>query len=67
MPISPDGPLAYGMQLPVQSQSAIYAEPWEAAATPPISSAQPAPPIGAASPTSPVAITSPFRAGWRTA
>lgn len=34
MPISPDGPLAYGMQLPVQSQSAIYAEPWEAAATP---------------------------------
>ncbi len=34
MPISPDGPLSYGMQLPVQSQSAIYAEPWEAAATP---------------------------------
>lgn len=31
---SPDGPLSYGMQLPVQSQSAIYAEPWEAAAAP---------------------------------
>jgi probable F420-dependent oxidoreductase len=26
--------LAYGIQLPVQSQSAIYAEPWEAAAGP---------------------------------
>ncbi|MXG28368.1 TIGR03619 family F420-dependent LLM class oxidoreductase [Streptomyces sp. YIM 132580] len=31
---SADGPLTYGMQLPVQSQSVIYAEPWEAAATP---------------------------------
>ncbi|MET7477255.1 LLM class F420-dependent oxidoreductase [Streptomyces sp. NPDC005648] len=27
-------PLPYGMQLPVQSQSTIYAEPWEAAAGP---------------------------------
>lgn len=34
MPISPAGPLSYGMQLPVQSQSAIYAEPWEAGAGP---------------------------------
>ncbi|GGX89643.1 hypothetical protein GCM10010510_38620 [Streptomyces anandii JCM 4720] len=28
------GPLRYGMQLPVQSQSTLYAEPWEAAAGP---------------------------------
>lgn len=28
------GPLLYGMQLPVQSQSTIYAEAWEAAAGP---------------------------------
>lgn len=34
MPILPAGPLSYGMQLPIQSQSAIYAEPWEAGATP---------------------------------
>lgn len=34
MPILPVGPLSYGMQLPIQSQSAIYAESWEAAATP---------------------------------
>ncbi|WP_241193137.1 LLM class flavin-dependent oxidoreductase, partial [Streptomyces sp. ADI98-10] len=34
MPILPSGPLSYGMQLPVQSQSVIYAEPWEATATP---------------------------------
>ncbi|WP_329197318.1 MULTISPECIES: LLM class F420-dependent oxidoreductase [unclassified Streptomyces] len=27
-----EGRLAYGMQLPVQSQSTLYAEPWEAAA-----------------------------------
>lgn len=33
-PPSPAGPLTYGMQLPVQSQSALYAEPWEASATP---------------------------------
>ncbi|MFJ1617457.1 MULTISPECIES: TIGR03619 family F420-dependent LLM class oxidoreductase [unclassified Streptomyces] len=33
MPISPTGPLSYGMQLPIQSQSTIYAEGWEAAAT----------------------------------
>ncbi|MGW1874088.1 LLM class F420-dependent oxidoreductase [Streptomyces sp. NPDC001975] len=30
----PDGRPAYGIQLPVQSQSTIYAEPWEAAAGP---------------------------------
>ncbi len=28
----PAGTLVYGMQLPIQSQSTIYAEPWEAAA-----------------------------------
>jgi probable F420-dependent oxidoreductase len=28
------GPLLYGMQLPVQSQSTLYAEPWEAGAGP---------------------------------
>ncbi|MFB6814709.1 LLM class F420-dependent oxidoreductase [Streptomyces sp. NPDC056347] len=32
MPISTAGPLSYGMQLPIQSQSTIYAEGWEAAA-----------------------------------
>ena len=30
--ILPPGGLAYGMQLPIQSQSTIYAEPWEAEA-----------------------------------
>ncbi|MFF3954703.1 LLM class F420-dependent oxidoreductase [Streptomyces sp. NPDC001890] len=34
MPISTTGPLSYGMQLPIQSQSTIYAEGWEAAAGP---------------------------------
>ncbi|MER5357991.1 LLM class F420-dependent oxidoreductase [Streptomyces sp. NPDC002785] len=34
MPILPTGPLSYGMQLPIQSQSTLYAEGWEAAATP---------------------------------
>ncbi|MER6105565.1 LLM class F420-dependent oxidoreductase [Streptomyces sp. NPDC001832] len=34
MPIVSAGPLSYGMQLPIQSQSTIYAEGWEAAATP---------------------------------
>ncbi|MEU6274964.1 TIGR03619 family F420-dependent LLM class oxidoreductase [Streptomyces populi] len=34
MRILPEGRLAYGMQLPVQSQSTIYAEPWEADAGP---------------------------------
>ncbi|MEU6013887.1 LLM class F420-dependent oxidoreductase [Streptomyces sp. NPDC047515] len=34
MPILPTGSLSYGMQLPIQSQSTIYAEGWEAAATP---------------------------------
>jgi probable F420-dependent oxidoreductase len=29
----PEGRLVYGMQLPVQSQSTLYAEPWEATAT----------------------------------
>lgn len=32
MQVLPDGRLSYGMQLPVQSQSTIYAEPWEAEA-----------------------------------
>ncbi|MFF7164172.1 TIGR03619 family F420-dependent LLM class oxidoreductase [Streptomyces sp. NPDC008086] len=32
--LPPQGRLAYGIQLPVQSQSTIYAEPWEAAAGP---------------------------------
>jgi len=31
--IIPEGTLAYGLQLPVQSQSTIYCEPWEADAT----------------------------------
>nr|WP_243274917.1 TIGR03619 family F420-dependent LLM class oxidoreductase [Streptomyces albus] len=30
----PTGALVYGIQLPVQSQSTLYAEPWEAAAGP---------------------------------
>ncbi|MER5432638.1 LLM class F420-dependent oxidoreductase [Streptomyces sp. NPDC002588] len=34
MPDSPDGRLDYGIQLPVQSQSTLYAEPWEADAGP---------------------------------
>ncbi|WP_405687001.1 TIGR03619 family F420-dependent LLM class oxidoreductase [Streptomyces sp. NBC_00057] len=34
MPILPTGPLSYGMQLPIQSQSTIYAEGWEVEATP---------------------------------
>ncbi|MFP3991806.1 LLM class F420-dependent oxidoreductase [Streptomyces sp. E11-3] len=32
--VLPQGRLVYGMQLPVQSQSSIYAEPWEAGAGP---------------------------------
>ncbi|CAN5661997.1 hypothetical protein BH20ACT2_BH20ACT2_24870 [soil metagenome] len=31
-PILPPGRLAYGIQLPVQAQSSIFVEPWEAAA-----------------------------------
>ncbi|WP_256333195.1 LLM class F420-dependent oxidoreductase [Streptomyces sp. cf386] len=34
MQVPPDGRTLYGIQLPVQSQSTIYAEPWEAAAGP---------------------------------
>jgi probable F420-dependent oxidoreductase len=30
--IIPEGRLVYGMQLPIQSQSSLYAEPWEATA-----------------------------------
>ena len=30
--IVPEGELVYGMQLPIQSQSTLYAEPWEAKA-----------------------------------
>lgn len=32
--VPPDGRTLFGMQLPIQSQSTIYAEPWEAAAGP---------------------------------
>ncbi|MGW6455926.1 LLM class F420-dependent oxidoreductase [Streptomyces sp. NPDC055078] len=32
MQILPEGLLSYGIQLPIQSQSALYAEPWEAGA-----------------------------------
>ncbi len=32
--VLPEGELSYGLQLPVQSQSTLYAEPWEAAAGP---------------------------------
>lgn len=55
--------LQYGIQLPIQSQSTLYTEPWEAAATPPTSSASPGPPTAPASPTSPPATTSPSPAG----
>ncbi|MFD7661866.1 TIGR03619 family F420-dependent LLM class oxidoreductase [Streptomyces sp. NPDC059788] len=34
MRVLPEGRLSYGIQLPVQSQSTLYAEPWEAAAGP---------------------------------
>jgi len=34
MRVLPRGRLSYGMQLPVQSQSTLYAEPWEEAAGP---------------------------------
>ncbi|MFH8346067.1 TIGR03619 family F420-dependent LLM class oxidoreductase [Streptomyces sp. NPDC018045] len=34
MRVLPEGKPAYGIQLPVQSQSTLYAEPWEAAAGP---------------------------------
>ncbi|MFG3285338.1 LLM class F420-dependent oxidoreductase [Streptomyces sp. NPDC048111] len=34
VPILPNGRLVYGMQLPVQSQSTLYAEDWEAEAGP---------------------------------
>ncbi|MEU0783327.1 TIGR03619 family F420-dependent LLM class oxidoreductase [Streptomyces sp. NPDC006173] len=34
MQVLPEGRLAYGMQLPVQSQSTMYAERWEAGAGP---------------------------------
>jgi probable F420-dependent oxidoreductase len=34
VPVPPGESLAYGIQLPVQSQSTIYAEVWEAAAAP---------------------------------
>ncbi len=32
--VLPPGRLVYGMQLPIQSQSTVYAEPWEATAGP---------------------------------
>lgn len=34
MRVFPEGRLVYGMQLPIQSQSTLYAEAWEADATP---------------------------------
>ncbi|MEV6292355.1 LLM class F420-dependent oxidoreductase [Streptomyces sp. NPDC051896] len=34
MPVPSEERLSYGIQLPVQSQSTLYAEPWEAAAGP---------------------------------
>ncbi len=34
MQVRPDGQLVYGMQLPIQSQSTLYAEAWEAGAGP---------------------------------
>ena len=34
MSIVAPGTVAFGMQLPIQSQSTLYAEPWEATATP---------------------------------
>ena len=34
MPVLPDGVVSFGMQLPVQSQSTIYVEPWEPGAGP---------------------------------
>src|SRR5690349_1108751 len=33
-PIIPSGSMVWGMQLPIQSQSTIYAQPWEADAGP---------------------------------
>ena len=33
--IIPEGELMWGMQLPIQSQSTIYAQPWESSAGPP--------------------------------
>ena len=34
VPVLPAGVVSFGMQLPIQSQSTIYVEPWEAAAGP---------------------------------
>ena len=34
VPVLPEGTVSFGMQLPVQSQSTIYVEPWEAGAGP---------------------------------
>jgi probable F420-dependent oxidoreductase len=34
VPVLPEGRTVFGMQLPVQSQSALYVQPWEAAAGP---------------------------------
>nr|WP_226933203.1 hypothetical protein [Parafrankia sp. CH37] len=32
--VVPRGALAFGIQLPIQAQSSLFAEPWEATATP---------------------------------
>ena len=34
VPVLPEGVTSFGMQLPIQSQSTIYVEPWEAGAGP---------------------------------
>jgi probable F420-dependent oxidoreductase len=34
VPVLPEGVISFGMQLPIQSQSTIYVEPWEAGAGP---------------------------------
>ena len=56
----PAGTLVYGMQLPIQSQSTIYAEAWEAdAGVDELAAIARARPTGPASATSPSATTSP--------
>lgn len=62
--VFPEGRLVYGMQLPIQSQSTIYAEPWEATAGA-VELAEVARAADrAASATWPPVTTWPSRAGW---
>ena len=63
MHVLPEGRLSYGMQLPVQSQSTIYAEPWEAGAGPRTLPRSPGPPTGPASRISRPATMSRSRGG----